>query len=349
MSTKHRVGVIGHGKMGRHWAQEFLKHPKWELAYICDQSEAARQRARAAAPGVRIIDDAEIIFNDPSIEAVGLYTLSDARPNLIRRALKAGKHVMAEKPIAADIATEEALLKEIEASGKLVAVNLFNRNAWYHREIQSFIASGQIGKLGIIRISHQTGPSTFPGEDHQPEGPPFHDCGMHYVDVARWYAGSEYGQWHVQGVRMWDEEKPWWATALGTFKNGIVFEIANGFCYGAMAKDPIVNSSLECIGTHGLARMRHDFATVTLEMHGTSETVHKSGPYGGKNIDVMVDLFVRSMEEGRNLGLPSARDSVIASKISQVMLDEAIAANPPAIGTVKDLEEIRAFRRAKLG
>ena len=29
-----------------------------------------------------------------------------------------------------------------------------------------------------------------PGEGHEHEGPAFHDCGMHYVDIARWYAES---------------------------------------------------------------------------------------------------------------------------------------------------------------
>lgn len=46
---------------------------------------------------------------------------------------------------------------------------------------------GEIGDLAVIRICHMT-PSHMPLEGHDPEGPPFHDCGMHYVDVARWYA-----------------------------------------------------------------------------------------------------------------------------------------------------------------
>jgi predicted dehydrogenase len=92
------------------------------------------------------------------------------------------------------------LVREIEASDRFVAVNLFNRNAWYHKDIQRFIAEGQIGDLGVIRVCHMT-PGHMPLEGHDREGPPIHDCGMHYVDVARWYANSEYKTWHAQGVR----------------------------------------------------------------------------------------------------------------------------------------------------
>lgn len=47
-------------------------------------------------------------------------------------------------------------------------------------------------------------PGLAPGEGHEYEGPAYHDCGMHYIDIARWYADSEYKTWHAQGMRMWD-------------------------------------------------------------------------------------------------------------------------------------------------
>jgi predicted dehydrogenase len=158
--------------------------------------------AREQMPNATVYDAPDPVFEDPSIDAVGLFTLADARPEQIRRALASGKHVLAEKPIGADVATEWRIVREIEASNRLVAVNLFNRNGWYHKDIRRFIAEGEIGDVAMIRICHMT-PGHMPLEGHDPEGPPFHDCGMHYVDVARWYAGSEYQNWHAQGIRMW--------------------------------------------------------------------------------------------------------------------------------------------------
>jgi predicted dehydrogenase len=170
----------------------------WEVSAVYDISPPARQLARQNVPNAAVYEAPDPIFADPSIDVVGLFTLADARPQQIRQALACDKHVLAEKPLGADVATEWQLVREIEASDRFVAVNLFNRNAWYHKDIQRFIADGQIGDLAVIRVCHMT-PGHKPMEGHDPEGPPFHDCGMHYVDVARWYANSEYQTWHAQG------------------------------------------------------------------------------------------------------------------------------------------------------
>ena len=76
--------------------------------------------------------DAEAVFTDPTIDAVALTTLADIRPRFIRRALETGKHIWAEKPLAATADEEEIILSEIEASDRHCAVNMFNRNARYH-------------------------------------------------------------------------------------------------------------------------------------------------------------------------------------------------------------------------
>ena len=315
-----------------------------EVSAVYDISAAARQLARQNLPEAAIYDAPDPIFADPSIDVVGLFTLADARPQQIRQALVRGKHVLAEKPLGADVATEWQLVHEIEASDRFVAVNLFNRNAWYHKDIQRFIADGQIGDLAVIRVCHMT-PGHMPMEGHDPEGPPFHDCGMHYVDVARWYANSEYKTWHAQGIRMWDYKDPWWVQVHGTFANGIVFDITQGFVYGHLAKQQPHNCYLDAIGTKGVARMRHDFAMAAVELYGVGETVYKTAPFNDKKLDVMVDVFARSVIAGKNLGFPQARDSVIASEVSWAMLNDAMANQPPARGTPEEMRQILAHRR----
>jgi myo-inositol 2-dehydrogenase/D-chiro-inositol 1-dehydrogenase len=236
------------------------------------------------------------------------------------------------------------LVKEIEASDRLVAVNLFNRNAWYHREIQAFIAEGEIGKLAIIRVCHMT-PGHMPTEGHEPEGPPFHDCGMHYVDVARWYAKSEYKTWHAQGLKMWNYKDPWWVQVHGTFENGVVFDITQGFVYGHLAKDLTHNCYVDVIGTKGIARMTHDFKNATIECHGVNHTSTKTALFNDKKLDVMCDIFSKSIRAKKNLGFPTARDSVIASEVSWAMLNDAVGHNPPSIGTQREMQQILKHRR----
>ena len=344
MPGKVRAGILGYGRMGRGFVSAMQQSGLWEIAAIYDICPPALELARQHVPEAAIYDHPDAIFADASIEAVGLFTLADARPQQIRSALANHKHVLAEKPLAADVATEWNLLCEVESSDRFVAVNLFNRNAWYHKELQQFIAAGEIGDIAVIRVCHMT-PGHMPLEGHDPEGPPFHDCGMHYVDLARWYAQSEYETWHAQGIRMWGYKDPWWVQAHGTFANGVVFDITQGFVYGHLAKEQPHNCYVDVIGTKGVARTRHDFSQATIELFGTSTTLVKTAPFNDKKLDVMVDVFARSVLAGKNLGFPEARDSVIASEISWAMLNDAIANCPPVRGTPGEMHQILEHRR----
>jgi predicted dehydrogenase len=345
MARRLRAGILGYGRMGRAFVAALEQSELWEVSAVYDISPPARQLARQNVPNAAVYEAPDPIFADPSVDVVGLFTLADARPQQIRPALPCDKHVLAEKPLGADVAREWQLVREIEASDRFVAVNLFNRNAWYHKDIQRFIADGQIGDLAVIRVCHMT-PGHMPMEGHDPEGPPFRDCGMHYVDVARWYANSEYKTWHAQGIRMWDYKDPWWVQVHGTFANGIVFDLTQVFVYGHLAKQQPHNCYLDAIGTKGVARMRHDFSTATVELYGVGETVYKTAPFDDKKLDVMVDVFARSVVADKNLGFPQARDSVIASEVSWAMLNDAIANQPPARVTPEEMQQILTHRRS---
>ncbi len=316
----------------------------WDVVAIQDVCPEARQFAYEHVPGSTIFESPDPIFNDPGIDVVGLFTLADTRPQQLRLALANRKHVLAEKPLGADVATEWQLVREIEASDCFVAINLFNRNAWYHKDIQQYISDGEIGDLAVIRICHMT-PGHMPLEGHGPEGPPFHDCGMHYVDVARWYAQSEYDTWHAQGLRIWEYKDPWWVQAHGTFANGVVFDITQGFVYGHLSQQQPHNCYVDAIGTQGVVRMRHDFLQATIELFGVRRTLKKTAAYNDKKLDVMVDVFARSVFAGKNLGFPEARDSVIASEISWAILDDAMMNVPPVRGAPTEMHRILDRRR----
>ncbi|MDR1436603.1 MAG: Gfo/Idh/MocA family oxidoreductase, partial [Candidatus Symbiothrix sp.] len=287
---KLKAAIIGFGRMGQKYGKVIINHPLLELVYVCDNCAEAREIAFETLPDVKIIDNEDRIFADGDIDIVGLFTLADSRPEQIRKAIKTGKHILAEKPVTEDIRTEWELLNEAEDSNLMVAVNLFNRNAWYHKTIIDFIRSGEIGDLAIVRIAHMT-PGHMPQEGHAPEGPAFHDCGMHYVDLARWYAGSDYATYHAQGVRMWSYADPWWLQVHGAFRNGVVFDITQGFVYGHLAKDLTHNCYVDIIGTKGIARMTHDFQKATVDMHGIHTTITKTDDFNDKKIDVLVDVF----------------------------------------------------------
>jgi hypothetical protein len=125
----------------------------------------------------------------------------------------------------------------------------------------------------------------------------------------------------------------------------VVFDITQGFIYGHLAKEQPHNCYVDAIGTKGVARMRHDFSEATVELYGVHNTLHKTAAFNDKKLDVMVDVFARSVLAGKNLGLPVARDSVIASEMSWTMLNDAISHVPPVRGTLDEMQQILEHRR----
>lgn len=343
---KIKAALIGFGRMGQMYWEEMRKSGQWDIVYICDTNPAAREQARKAAPSTtKIIADENEIFNDPQVEVVGLFTLANSRKEQIEKALQHHKHVIAEKPVADTLEREWEAVKLAEQSECISTVNLYLRNSWYHQAMKQFIDEGEIGELAILRICHMT-PGLAPGEGHEYEGPAFHDCGMHYVDIARWYAGSEYKTWNAQGIRMWSYKDPWWVQCHGTFENGVVFDITQGFVYGQLSKDQTHNSYTDIIGTKGIVRMIHDFKTATVELRGVNRTLHLEKPFGGKNLDRLCDLMASSIESGkRDNRLPQFRDSAIASQYAWTFLEDACKNGTPCVGDLQTLEAIRERRR----
>ena len=343
---KIKVAIIGFGRMGQMYCKEMQYSGEWDILYICDTNPDAREKARNIVPAsTRIVNDEDILFNDPQVEVVGLFTLANSRKEQIEKAVRTHKHIIAEKPIADTQEKELEAVNLTEHSDIFSTVNLYLRNAWYHQAMKQFIQEGEIGELAILRICHMT-PGLAPGEGHEHEGPAFHDCGMHYVDIARWYAESNYKTWNAQGIRMWDYKDPWWIQCHGTFHNGVVFDITQGFVYGQLSKDQTHNAYTDIIGTKGIVRMTHDFKTATVELHGVNRTLCLQQPFGGKNLDKLCKQMAASIRSGiRDNRLPSLRDSIEASHYAWSFLEDARHNCLPSIGNLQTLEEIRERRK----
>lgn len=343
--TKITVGLIGFGRMGRYYLKEFQRSDAYEVVYVCDTDLECRELALQLAPGIKVVANEDAIFADPQVQVVTLCAMADSRLEQIRKAIAAGKHIIAEKPIADSIEREWQAVELVEKASVMSGVNMYLQNTWYHGVMRDAIDRGELGELAIIRICHMT-PGLAPGEGHEAEGPSFHDCGMHYVNLARWYAHSEYKTWHAQGVRMWAWKDPWWLQVHGTFENGIVYDITQGFVYGQLSKEQTHNSYVEFIGTKGFCHMTHDFRTAFVDIHGISETKHIERPFGGKNIDRLIEEMAVSIRTGvRDHQMPTFRDSAIASQNAWNMLEDARRNDLPSIGTHEELEEIWEYRR----
>jgi predicted dehydrogenase len=142
-----RIGVVGLGYWGPNLARNFDRLQGAELRWICDQSEAARERWSPAFPGTRVTDDLDELLADPELDAVVVATHVPSHAALAIRALGAGKHCFVEKPLAQSVADAEQVVAAAREAGRVLMVGHLLE---YHPGVEKLKEIAESGELGEI-------------------------------------------------------------------------------------------------------------------------------------------------------------------------------------------------------
>ena len=151
-AAKIKVAVIGLGVWGREIINTLARVPQADVTAICDTYPASLKRTASAAPGAAQTADYKTILDDKDIKAVVVATPTFQHKEVVLAALKAGKHVYCEAPLAGSI--EDA--KEIALAAKAAKNLVFQAGLQMRSESQSnfllpFIRSGALGKTVLAR------------------------------------------------------------------------------------------------------------------------------------------------------------------------------------------------------
>jgi predicted dehydrogenase len=141
------VGVVGLGYWGPNLARNFDRLPSAELRWICDGSEAARERWGQAFPDARVSGDLDELLADPDLEAVVVATPVPTHAALAERVLAAGKHCFVEKPLAQSVADAERAVAAARESDRVLMVGHLLE---YHPGLETLKAIADSGELGDI-------------------------------------------------------------------------------------------------------------------------------------------------------------------------------------------------------
>jgi len=144
------VAIIGYGYWGPKLTRNFLQAGGFSRVVICEEDPARLKRGVRENPGAEGVDSFAKVLSDPSIEAVALATPVATHHPLALSALKAGKHVLVEKPLATSSRDAEELLATARVAGRVLMVD---HTFVYHpaiQKIRALIASGELGKLNYI-------------------------------------------------------------------------------------------------------------------------------------------------------------------------------------------------------
>lgn len=157
-----RIAVVGLGYWGPNIVRNLAELPEAELAAVCEPRHELLQRVHNRYPAVRAATEFDEIIDDPTIEAVALATPVPSHYALAAAALRAGKHVFVEKPLAHSSACAAEL---IELASEYDRVLMSGHTFLYSPPvnlIRDLIRSGALGKIYFISSSrvnlglHQT-------------------------------------------------------------------------------------------------------------------------------------------------------------------------------------------------
>ncbi len=153
--TTIRWGLIGASTIAREWMIGAIRaQPDGDVVAVMS-SNADRARAYAAENNIpKAYDSLDALLADPQIDAVYISTTNELHRDQAIAAARAGKHVLAEKPLALTIADATAMRDACAAAGVVMATNHHLRNAGTHRAMRQAIADGLIGRPLAARVFH---------------------------------------------------------------------------------------------------------------------------------------------------------------------------------------------------
>lgn len=177
-SKRINVGAIGVGRISRgHDMKEVLRHDDAHIVSVCDLDtrrlaegqrfvdSAYAARRGAAYRGTRAHDDYRALLADRDVDAVLISTPDHQHARLAIDAVRAGKDVYLQKPAALTIAEGRAMVRAVEASGRILQIGSQQRGQepWpqFHRACE-LVRNGRIGTVRRVEVG-------LPGD---PAGPP---------------------------------------------------------------------------------------------------------------------------------------------------------------------------------
>ena len=149
-STHGRLGiaVIGAGYWGPNLVRNFGGSPDWDLRLVCDLDvERAR---KVAGPHVAVTDDVQQVLDDPSVDAVAIATPARTHHGLALEALRAGKHVLVEKPLADSVARGREMVELAEREGIVLMTDHTYCYTPAVQKMRDLVVSGELGQVHFI-------------------------------------------------------------------------------------------------------------------------------------------------------------------------------------------------------
>lgn len=141
------IGVIGCGYWGPNLLRNFAENENTQLRWICDLDEDRLARMSRRYPMARTTNDYRNLLDDAELDAVAVVTPVATHYSIARDFLRAGKHVLMEKPLTATVSEAEELIELAEQNGLSLMVDHTFVYTGAVRKMKEIVTSGELGDL----------------------------------------------------------------------------------------------------------------------------------------------------------------------------------------------------------
>ena len=333
------IGIIGCGKIAqvRH-IPEYAENPEAKLLGFYDIN-LERARELAEKHGATAYETVEELLANPQIQAVSICAANFAHAELSIAALRAGKHVLCEKPMAITLEECESMVEEANKAGKYLMIGHNQRLAKAHAVAKQLIGDGLIGRIVTFRTTFgHGGPETWsvdPGKNtwffdkNKAAMGAMADLGIHKTDLVQFLTGQRVVRTTAKITTL--DKRDGSGNLIGVDDNAICIYEMSGGTVGTMTASwtyygPEDNSTV-LYGTKGIMRIYDDPAH-SIVVYLNDGTV--------KHYDV--DAIQTNDNQTKSGIIDLWMDSLVNNKQPEISGESALAAMRAVFASIRSSE-----------
>ncbi len=190
-----RIALIGAGNIGMTHLDAYKKVPAAEIVCVCDIDGERAKRASDRYGIDKYFDSVETMLEEMKgqLDAADVCVWNCNHASCTIAALRAGLHVMCEKPMAYNAEESIEMKRVADEMGKLLMIGFVLRFSDEHRMACDLIESGAVGKIYYAKAAYlrrHGSPGGWFGDKARSGGGPVIDLGVHVIDQVRTLMGN---------------------------------------------------------------------------------------------------------------------------------------------------------------
>jgi len=190
---KFKIGVIGTGSIAQLHLGAYAANPDVEIVAVSDINAERAQAVADQYGAKRAYGDPNQLLADAEVDGVSVCTWNNTHASWSIAAVKAGKHVLVEKPISRTYAEALELQRVVEDHDRVVQVGFVRRHFPNCQVLKTFIDAGDLGDIYYAKASciRRVGnPGGWFADKEIAGGGPLLDIGVHVIDLCWYLMGS---------------------------------------------------------------------------------------------------------------------------------------------------------------